>query len=199
MSFSSEVSIPGMTGGPDGTTIDDSDVILFNPISTGEDTAGSFGFFLDGSDIDLTANGEDIDGLYEFSDGTLGISTTGSIRVGALASGGDEDVHLFTPATTGSVTAGAWTAVYFDGSDIGLTSSGDDLGAISFDSNGDLLYSTLGTNSTPGSDDEDVNRFVGSYGPATAGTATLELDFSSLGIDPSADVDAVHIGTGGSG
>jgi hypothetical protein len=196
MSFSSAVSIPGLTGGPDGTTIDDSDVILFSPINTGEDTAGSFSFFLDGSDMDLTANGEDIDGLYEFSDGTLGISTTGSIRVGALASGGDEDVHLFTPATTGSVTTGAWTTVHFDGSDIGLTSSGDDLSAISFDFNGDLLYSTVGTNSTPGSDDEDIDRFAGSYGPTTSGTATLELDLSSLGIDPSADVDAVHIGTG---
>jgi hypothetical protein len=196
MSFSSAVSIPGLTGGPDGTTIDDSDVILFSPVNTGEDTAGSFSFFLDGSDIDLTANGEDIDGLYEFSDGTLGISTTGSISVGALASGGDEDVHLFTPATTGSVTTGAWTTVHFDGSDIGLTSSGDDLSAISFDFNGDLLYSTVGTNSMPGSDDEDIDRFAGTYGPTTSGTATLELDLSSLGIDPSADVDAVHIGTG---
>jgi hypothetical protein len=196
MSFSSAVSIPGLTGGPDGTKIDDSDIILFNPISTGEDTAGSFSFFLDGSDMDLAANGEDIDGLYEFSDGSLGITTTGSIAVGGLARGGDEDVYLFTPATTGAITTGTWTTVHFDGSDVGLGAPSDDLTAISFDSNGDLIYSTLRTNSTPGSDDEDINRFTGSYGPATAGTATLELDLSSLGIDIGADVDAVHIGAG---
>ncbi len=127
MSFSSPVSIPGLIGGPDGTGIDDSDLVLFEPTSTGDDTSGSFTFFLDGSDIDLTTNSEDIDGIFEFSDGTLGITTTGSIRVGSLAKGGDEDIHLFTPTATGAVTTGTWTGIHFDGSDVGLTDRNDDL------------------------------------------------------------------------
>ena len=102
----------------------------------------------------------------------------------------DEDVHRFT-GTFGAVTAGTW-ALYFDGSDVGLTAAADDLGAITFDG-ADMLFSTFGTNTTPGSDSEDINRFSGSFGSSTSGTATLELDLSTLGIDPLANVNGVHV------
>ena len=194
LSFSGGVSVPGLTGGPSGTTVDDSDVVLFTPTSTGEVTAGSFSFFLDGSDIGLDVSAEDIHGLYEFADGTLAITTNGSLNVPGLATGRDEDVTLFVPVLTGSITTGTWTTVHVDGSDVGLTSSGDDLDAISFDAGDDLLYSTRGDNSVPGSADEDINRFTGSFGPTTTGTATLELDLSTLGIESGNDVDGLHFG-----
>lgn len=193
-SYSRPISIPGLTGGPDGTTVDDSDIVLFTPVTTGDDTQGAFAFFLDGSDVGLTGNGEDIDGVHEYADGTLAISTRGSVTVGAL-SGRDEDIQLFAPSSTGAATEGTWVTIHFDGSDIGLTASADDLDAISFEPSGDLLYSTTGTNTVPGSDDEDINRFVGTFGPDTNGVATVELDTSVFGIDPGNDVDALQSGS----
>ena len=58
---------------------------------------------------------------------------------------------------------------------------------------GDLVLSTKGTNANPGSDNEDINRFSGTYNP-TAGTVTIELDLSSLGIPATASVDGLHHG-----
>ena len=191
MSYSSDgFTVPAMTGGPDGVLVDDSDIFLFTPTSLGDNTAGSFSFYFDGSDVDLTGYGEDIDGLFEFNDGSLGISTNGTITVGALT-GGDEDVHRFT-GSFGADTTGTWSE-YFDASSVGLSSPEDDLNAISFDTNGDLLFSPPGTNTHPGSDDEDINRYTGTYNP-TAGTITLELDLSLLGIPATASVDALHSG-----
>lgn len=58
-----------------GTTIDDSDLMEFTPVST-----GSFAFLLDGSDIGLSTNGEDIDGVCWLDDGTILFSTQGTVR-----------------------------------------------------------------------------------------------------------------------
>jgi len=196
ISYSSDnMVIPGLTGGPNGEVVGDSDVFLFTPTSVGENTAGSFSFYFAGGDVGLTTSGEDIDGLHEFADGSLGISTTGSITVGALPEGGDEDVHRFT-GTFGSPTSGSW-ALYFDGSDVGMTTSEDDVNAVSFDDDVDMLFSTTGTYAAAGGsgDDEDISRFVGTFGNTTTGTASLEFDLSTLGIDPAADVDGLHYGT----
>ncbi len=195
ISYSSNaMTIPGLIGGPNGETIDDEDIILFTPSSVGEETAGVFTFYFDGSDVDLTGSGEDIDGLYEFDDGSLAISTAGLIEVGALPQGGDEDIHVFT-GTFGSDTSGTWTH-YFDGSDIGLAAADDDLNALSFDNGGDMLFSTKIAYAAAGGsgEDEDISRFVGTFGPVTSGTASLEVDMSALGFDPLEDVDAFHLG-----
>jgi uncharacterized protein YjiK len=194
MSFSSTLAVPGLTGGPSGESVEDRDAVLFTPTSTGEVTAGSFSFVFDGSDVGLDTTSEDIGGLYEFADGSWGISTTGTFSVAGVAEGGDEDVHRFT-GTFGSDTSGSW-ALVFDGSDVGLTSSAEELDGVSFLDGADLLFSTKGAYSAAGSagDDEDVSRFVGTFGEATSGTASLELDVSTLGIDPAVDVDGLHVG-----
>ncbi len=195
MSFSSDgLAIPGLTGGPSGLLIDDSDVILFTPTSVGATTTGSFSFYFDGSDVDLTSSGEDIDGLYEFDDGSLGISTSGSITMTGLAKGSDEDVHRFS-GSFGSSTSGAWS-LHFDGSDVGFTAPDADLNAVSFDADVDLLFSTTGTYAAAGGsgDDEDISTFTGTYGDSTSGTATLTLDLSTVGISPTFIVDALHLG-----
>ena len=152
-------------------------------------TAGTFSFYFDGSDVGLSTSSEDIDSLFEFADGTLGISTNGTITLAGLANGGDEDIHRFN-GTFGATTSGTWT-LYFDGSDVGLTAASDDIDAASAATNGDLLFSTTGTNTTPGNN-EDINRYSGSYGPTTSGTNTIELDLSTTGINPAANVDGLH-------
>ncbi|MBT5737207.1 MAG: PKD domain-containing protein [Planctomycetes bacterium] len=195
VSFNSgSFSLPGLTGGPSGTTVEDSDLVLFTPTTTGSSSAGSWSFYLDGSDCALTTNGEDIDGVCYLDDGTLLISTLGTARGGGPTNR-DEDVMLFTPTSVGSASGGSWTT-FFDGSDVGFSNSGgEDLNAISLDFDGSVLFSTQGTYSASGSSgaDEDVSRFTGSFGSSTSGIAELIFDMSALGISTSADIDGISI------
>jgi len=191
MSVSSTFTVPGLTGGPSGQVVEDSDVILFTG-TTGPATSGSFSFHFDGSDVGLDASGEDIDGLYEFADGSLGISVLGAFSANG-ATGSDGDVMRFT-GSFGAATSGSFT-VHFDGSaaDFG-DARNHDLDAVTFDADVDLLFSTFGGFSAAGGsgNDEDVIRFTGTFGgAATSGTAALELDLSSLGIATTEDVDGL--------
>ncbi len=186
MSFSGSITVPGITGGPSGTTVDDSDIFLFTPTSIGPDTAGSFSFYFDGSDVGLSTSGEDIDGLRERADGSLAITTTGSVSAPGL-SARDEDVFIFT-GTFGATTTGSWS-LHFDGSDVGISS---DLAAIS-ESGPDLMFAA-NDGGIDGSENEDINRFVGSFGATTSGSATIEYDVSALGISGSEAVDGLHVG-----
>jgi PKD repeat protein len=191
---SATFAVAGLTGGPSGTTVTENDVILFTPTSTGSTTAGSYSFYFDGSDVGLTTSGEDIDGICEYSDGSLGVSTGGSLSVTGLTGLADEDVIRFT-GTFGSATAGTWS-YFFDGSDVGYSASASgDTDAIWYDGAGNLYLSTLGAFSASGASwgPEDVVRFNGTYGTVTSGTSTLSLDLSTLGIAAGADVDGLTI------
>jgi len=191
---SSSFSVPGLLGGPSGTTVDDSDLVIFDFASSGSSTSGSFSFVFDGSDGGLPTNGEDVDGIYEFPGGGLAVSTLGGVNVPGVSSGRDEDVLLFTATQYGSATSGTWS-LYFDGSDAGFSDSGgEDLDAVTFEDGVDLLFSTVGSYSASGGsgDDEDVSRFSGTFGSSTSGSASLELDLSALGIDPAEDIDGLY-------
>jgi len=188
MSFNASFNVPGVG------TVDDSDLVLFTPSSLGSNTSGAFSFYFDGSDVGLSANGEDIDGVEVLDDGSLLISTLGSVSANG-ASGRDEDVLLFTPTSIGVNTSGSFSLI-FDGSDVGLSSSSsEDLNAISLDFDGTLLFSTVGSYSASGGSgaDEDISRFTGSFGSATSGSINLELDLSALGISTREDVDGLCI------
>ncbi len=191
---SSTFSVPGLVGGPSGTTVEDSDLVLFNfSGSPGSSTSGTFQFIFDGSDVGLTTNGEDIDGIYEFPGGGLAISTLGSSSVPGLGTFRDEDVAFFAATQFGSTTIGTWS-MQFDGSDVGFNNSGgEDLDAVAFDNGVDMLYSTVGDYSAAGASgaDEDVGRFQGTFGSATSGSASMELDLSALGISTGEDVDGL--------
>ncbi len=194
LSFNAAISIPGLVGGPSGESVDDSDLVIFTFTQSGNNTAGSFQFVFDGSDVGMTSNGEDIDGVYEFPEGGLAISTQGSAGVTGLSGVRDEDVMLFTATQYGSTTIGSFSAM-FDGSDVGFNNSGgEDLSAVTFDSALDLLFSTVGSWSASGGSgaDEDVGRFSGTYGTSTSGSASLELDLSALGISTNEDIDGLH-------
>ncbi|MEL7313940.1 MAG: hypothetical protein AAFN08_03200, partial [Cyanobacteria bacterium J06559_3] len=165
-SFDEAVTIPGVGA------VDDSDLVLFTANGLGENTAGSFSFFFDGSDVGLGTNGKDIDGLVALEDGSLLISTTGNVNAsGTTAS--DEDVLQFTPASTGNNTAGSFS-LFFDGSDVGL--GNEDIDAFSVDSAGDLFFSNINNfavDDVAGAD-EDIFGFT----PSSAGSNTSG-DFAS--------------------
>jgi subtilisin family serine protease len=192
LSFTVAGSVPGLIGGPSGSTVDDSDIVRFTPTTLGATTSGTFNFYFDGSDVGLTANDEEIDGIALVS-GRIAISTIGNFS-GTGASGVDKDLFLFTATTLGSVTSGSFS-VHFDGSDVGLTTTNEDIDAAGVTSAGALLLSTLGGFSVPGVSgaDEDVLQFTGTFGSTTSGTYSMFLDLSTIGIATGADVTAVEI------
>ena len=176
-----------------GLSVDDSDIVRFTPTSLGATTAGTFSVYFDGSDVGLTSNGEDVDGLALDASGGLVISTTGGFS-GTGASGADEDLFTFT-GTLGSSTSGSFSQL-FDGSDVGQGGNGaEDTDAAAFTAAGTLLLSTSGTFSVPGltGDDEDVVEFTGSFGSSTSGSHSMRQDLTALGIDASEDVGSLHV------
>ena len=84
----------------------------------------------------------------------------------------DEDLLAFTPTSLGTVTAGSW-ALYFDGSDVGLSNTAEDVDAVAVDASGKLYLSTTGNFAVSGVSgaDEDVFLFTPtSLGSTTQGT-----------------------------
>lgn len=194
LSFAEPGSLPGMTGGPSGTTLDDSDIVRFIPGNLGSMTTGSFVFYFDGSDVALSSDSEDVDALIVTPSGQLIISTIGGVSVAGV-SGVHADLLIFTPTSLGSVTAGTW-AMYFDGSDVGFGSSGtEDVDAAAFSSTGALVVSTIGDFNVPGlvGPNEDAIQFnATALGDVTTGTFAPLLDLSALGIDPSANLGGLE-------
>ena len=185
--------IPGLVGGPNGDEVTENDIVLFVPTTPGANTAGTFSFLFDGSDVDLVGSSEDIDALHVADDGTIFVSTIGTPAVGTLSGLRDEDVLMFVPSSMGSITAGSWS-LFFDGSDVGMTSGGADTNALTLDAMGQMNFSTTGTLSAGGitAADEDIVRFSGTFGPPSSGVLSLLFDLSALGIAVDEDVDGLH-------
>jgi hypothetical protein len=171
MSFTAAGSVPGLG------SVDDSDIVKFTADSLGENTAGSFSLYFDGSDVGLTRSGEDVDAIELLADGTLLISTMSSFSVPGL-SGQDEDIIAFTPASLGEATAGAW-AMYFDGSDVGLADSHrEDVNAVAVDGAGNISLSVIRSFSVAGLTGLDEDVFT--CNSPTTGTNTSCSSFTLL-------------------
>lgn len=194
LSFTEPVNVYGMTGGPSGTLLDDSDIVRFIPTSLGWNTAGSLVFYFDGSDVGLTTNDEDVDAITLTSGGQLVLSTVGPVSATG-ASGADTDLLRLNATSLGAATAGSFV-MHFDGSDVNLSDNGnEDVDAADIRADGRILLSTLGNFSVHGVNggDEDVIRFTPmQLGSNTSGSYTMFLDLSTLGIATSADVGSVE-------
>ena len=189
-------SIVASTTLQDIGTVDDSDIVRFVPTSLGNNTAGSFELYFDGSDVGLTTNGEDIDGVALLPDGRLLISVSGSFSVPGV-SGRDEDIILFELTQSGPNTVGSW-APYFDGSDVGLSNSSDEdvWGIDVAGATGNLLLTTRGTFSVSGLSGSGEDIF--GCEPITLGSSTacnfattLILDGSAVGL-AGERLDGIH-------
>ncbi|MFH0982735.1 MAG: S8 family serine peptidase [Planctomycetota bacterium] len=194
LSFTAAGNVTGLVGGPSGTSVDDSDIIRFTPTSLGATTAGTFYFYFDGSDVGLTANDEDIDAIALTSDGRLIVSALGNFS-GTGANGVDEDLFQFNATSLGATTSGSFQ-MYFDGSDVGLTGSAEDVDGAGLTPDGTILLSTEGAFSVPGVSgaDEDIVEFTPTLlGSTTAGTYTMFLDLSALGIATSENIGSLEL------
>jgi hypothetical protein len=178
ISFNTGTSVPGVG------TVDDSDIVRFVPTALGTTTSGTYEWYFDGSDVGLTANGEDVDAIYVMGDGRIVMSTTGSYGVTG-ASGADEDLIVFTPTTLGSATSGTWS-LYFDGSDVGLNNaSTEDVTGAWLDTNGDVYLTTLDAFSVSGVSGAGADIFIctpGSLGSTTSCTFSMYWDGSANGF-----------------
>lgn len=177
MSFDTTTTVTGLG------SVADVDIVRFIPTSLGSTTAGTFEWYFDGSDVGLSTSSEDIDALALLSNGNLVISTLGGFTVTG-ASGADEDFAEFAPTSLGATTAGTWT-FYFDGSDVGLTSTSEDVNGTWIDSgNGDIYLTTTGTFSVTGASGTGTDIFLcdpGTLGSTTTCTYTLYWDGSANG------------------
>jgi len=155
--------------------VDDSDILRFAPATLGATTtSGSWSIYLDGSDVGLTANGEDIDALNVVPGGDLLISVGGKVTVEGVVAA-DEDLLRFTPSQLGPDSSGAWS-LYFDGSDVALSASGEDLTGVWADPTGEYLYlNTLGSFKVVGLSGARSDIFI--CRPASLGNNT-SCDFS---------------------
>lgn len=171
-------SLPGLGA------VEANDVIRFVPLATGDTTEGRFEMYLDGSDVGLTTDGERLDGIAIAPDGRIIISTTGSVSVPGLTTAADEDLLAFSPTSLGSNTAGVWS-MYFDGSDVDLNDSSEDVNGVWIDSSSRLLMTTEGAYNVPGSagSGADLFRFTPvALGANTSGSYSSFWTASSGGL-----------------
>ncbi len=106
-----------------GASGNDSDIIRFTPTQLGDTTAGAWTFYVDGSDVDLTTNGEALNGIAVDDVADIHLTTDGDFSVTGV-SGAGEDAFIFTPLTLGADTTGTYAAaVFFDGSAHGIASN----------------------------------------------------------------------------
>jgi hypothetical protein len=192
LAFTAAVTVGGQTYAP-------TDIVQFNATSLGDVTAGTFSLYFHGIDVGLDASSDNIDALDILPDGRLLISTTGDPTVPVLTSLADEDILAFTPTTLGPTTSGSW-ALYFEGSDVALGSSSEDIDAVDVGPNGAIYLSTLGDFAVTGLSGFDEDVFICS--PTSLGNVTacnfsppLYFDGSSWALDTN-DVDAFSLDPG---
>lgn len=107
----SSFSVPNAEG-------NDEDLVAFSPTAFGDATAGSWEFFLDGSDIEWT--GQDIDGVGLDHEGNIYFSSNEDFTP-AIGPVSKNDIIRFMPTSLGKSTAGSYTpSLVLDGSDITL-------------------------------------------------------------------------------
>lgn len=157
------IYISSTSTGDVGFNFRDRDIVTYNTAT------GTWAMYFDGSDVGLSSYRHDIDAFTILSDGSIIFSILRPETLPDVGSIDDSDLIRFIPTSTGDVTAGSFE-LYFDGSDVGLTTDNENIDAVHLLANGDLLISTIGpvdTGSVTGLD-EDLIRFT----PATLGNTT---------------------------
>lgn len=189
------------TGTNGSLTNSDGSIVQFSrsdvlQLSVGANGSFDYSLYFDGSDVGLTTVNESIDAFTIMPDGSLLISTVGAFSVasyGYSVAGRGEDLLQFWPQSAGSDTAGYWN-LYFDGSNVGLAGTEENIDAVSVLSDGRLLISTSGQVRVPGvpaGADEDLLVFTPySFGEGyTSGTWAMYFDGSDVGLAESDDED----------
>jgi carboxypeptidase T len=180
------VYVSAMTNGvAGGVAFEDEDILVYDM-----GTAG-WAMYFDGSDVGLA--GTDVDAFDLLPDGGLLLSIdSATFTVPGLGTVEDRDVIKFVPTSTGTTTAGAYEW-FLDGSDVGLTTTAEDIDAVDYRADGKVAISTFGNVGVPprlSATDEDLLLFTPtSLGANTAGTWDWLFDGSDVGLDTAATED----------
>ena len=118
--------------------------LVFNDedIVTYDLTTGTWSMYFDGSDVGLSASSQEIDALHVNDDGTILLSLGAADTLPDVGAVDDFDILRFIPTSLGDITAGTYE-FYLNGEDVGL--AGEDIDALGFDPNGDLVISLRGS------------------------------------------------------
>jgi subtilisin family serine protease len=170
----------------------DEDILFFD--------GANFSMLFDGSDVSVGSLDVDAFALADVDTFLLSFDNPGTI--GSL-SFDDSDIVRFDATALGSTTAGSYT-LYFDGSDVGLETNGEDVDAIELLPDGRLLLSTAGTAYVPGLSggqlDEDLLLFTPTgLGHTTEGSWSIYFDGSDVGLADTADEDVAGVALTGEG
>ena len=163
-------------GTVDGISAADEDILVQDLAS------GSWALFLDGSDVGLSS--VNLDAFALLGDGSMIMSVDTPKTLPDVGRIDDSDLVRFVPSSTGTQTAGVFEW-YLDGSDVGLTTSGEDITAVTVLADGTLLISVVDRFSVPGASggDEDLIAFSPTQlGASTSGTWSLYFDGSDVAL-----------------
>lgn len=178
------VYVGSTTSGNTGTvSYNDEDIIVQNS------STGAWALFFDGSDVGLGS--ADVDGFAFLGDGSFVISLDADFTISGFGLVDDSDLVRFIPTSTGATTAGSFEW-YFDGSDVGLSTTAEDVNSVAVLSDGRLLLGTTGNFSVSGLSgvDEDVAIFAPTQlGETTSGSWAMHFDGSDVGLDTSTSED----------
>ena len=141
----------------------------------------------DGSDVGVKGN---VGAVHLLDNDTLLFSIRAAASLPGVGSVDDSDIVRFDATAWGNTTTGS-LSLYFDGSDVGLEKSSEDIDALSITGDNRLLISTSGSANVPGvssTPDEDILVFTpGSLGSDTAGTWDLYFDGSDVAFNISSE------------
>lgn len=186
-------TLAGLVGGPAGGAYEFYDILRFSPTSLGPDTAGTWSFHFDGSDVGLSANtNRAIQSVASLPNGSLVISVKGSTSVPGVSSVGPYDLLRFTPTSLGSVTAGTWVK-HFEGPDVALSQNSEKLDNGWIRADGSIVLSTQGNVNVAGFSGGKGDLFVfnpTSLGTSTAGSFVALARVTELGLPSNANVRA---------
>ena len=157
-------------------------------IAMRDDAAGKWRLVFDGSDVGITG---DVTAIERLDDGSILMSFGSPQSVPNLGKVMPQDIVRFWPTSLGSTTDG-WFEWYLDGSDVGLTTSGEKIDAIqmkpyAYDPN-PLAISLTGSGTVPRASggtlkvkDEDMLNFVVTQiGVDSQGAWRMDLDGSTI-------------------
>ena len=150
----------------------------------------------DGSDVGLGALVLDAFSLIAPNEVLMSFTEAATIP-GIAGTVDDSDLVKFTATSLGADTAGSFS-LYFDASDVGLTTSTEDVDAVELLPDGRVLVSVTGAfavASVSGEDEDVIALTPTSLGDTTAGIWAMYFDGSDVGLadTPDEDVDALAV------
>jgi hypothetical protein len=169
-----------------GTASADEDILRFD--------GTTWNMFFDGSDVGVSSL--DAFGFTLLNSNTALFTFNAGITLGGVTYA-PTDIIRFDATSFGDTTAGTFS-MYFNGIDVGLDTTAENLDAVTVLPDGRVLISTTGNPSVPGvaGNDEDILAFTPTtLGANTTGTWSMYFDGSDVGLADSSseDIDALDV------